>query len=283
MIYAEFSDLGLLQWGAWTAEHEANAPSIGVIFPTIRRVEAAKGGPFRHQAILCFAESAWERLKTACLLYDAVPFPAEREGIPMHVKVAQRRFQSDPREAPYGWVYCGSHNFSPAAWGRPHAKAVHTCKCRKTTLGCSLLISNYEVGLVFVEPPPPNEGPRKLQFKPLAQKPDLDEGKIKSDMDDKTLGLDKFVLPFCVPAPKYVDVDQPATKRAMYNVAESFRRKLSLPESGLSTNSEIEMASSEADDEGDESQLCLESGAFSEVEEEYGGLLWSQVDPSTLQ
>ncbi|CAM6106184.1 unnamed protein product [Calypogeia fissa] len=276
-IRSDLSQESDSQWGAWTVEQEANNPSIGVVFPTIERVKAAKGGLFSHQTVLCFAESTWERLKTACLLYDAIPFPAEREGIPMHVKVAQRRFQRHPKEAPYGWVYCGSHNFSPAAWGRPHAKAVHPCKCRKTTLGCTLLISNYEVGLVFVEPPP-TEGPKKLQFKPLAQNPNLDESKVESDVHDRRLGLDKFVLPFCVPAPKYVEADQPATKRAMHNISESLRSKLPCQESDTSEVSDMEIASSEADEEGDESQLCLESAA-SQLEEEYGGVLWSQIDP----
>lgn len=127
--------------------------------------------------------------------------------------------------------------------------------------------------------PPPNEGRRNLQIKPLAQKRNLDESKMESDVDIKRLGLDKFVLPFCAPAPKYEDVDQPATKRAMYNIiAESLKSKLPLTKSD---DSEIERASSDTHDGEDESQLCLESAANSQMEEEYEELLWNQIDAFT--
>lgn len=192
--------------------------------------------------------------------------------------MAQRRFLNHPGEAPYGWIYCGSHNFSPAAWGRPHTKAIHPCKCRKTALGCSLLISNYEVGLIFVEPPP-DEASRPIQFKPLSQNPNLSETKKELKLDNRKLGLDKYVLPFCVPAPKYADVDKPATKRAMYGAMERWRSKQSPAESGSSEDSDVEMASSEPEDELEESQLAQESEASVQLEEEYGGLLWSQIDP----
>jgi hypothetical protein len=45
-----------LQWGCWTAEHEAENPSIGVVFPTIDRAKAAKDGVLSHYGLLCFAE-----------------------------------------------------------------------------------------------------------------------------------------------------------------------------------------------------------------------------------
>jgi hypothetical protein len=48
--------LQILQWGCWTAEHEAENPSIGVVFPTIDRAKAAKDGVLSHYGLLCFAE-----------------------------------------------------------------------------------------------------------------------------------------------------------------------------------------------------------------------------------
>lgn len=202
--------------------------------------------------------------------------------------MAQRRFQNNPGEAPYGWIYCGSHNFSPAAWGRPLAKTVHPCTCSNTPLGCTLFISNYEVGLIFVEPPL-NHGLKRLKFKPLTQKCTLDEGIQDSELQEKRLGLDKFVLPFHVPAPKYDVADQPATGRAIYNAVVSWRNDELAEESGSEDNPDLELENSEAEDSLNEMQPCSESEdsnialpADLQMEEEYGETLWSQIDTIML-
>ncbi|KAJ8553534.1 hypothetical protein K7X08_024212 [Anisodus acutangulus] len=106
-------------WGCWSVSQELRTPSIRIIFPTIERVKNASSGILASRRILCFSQKTWHRLKTMRILHDAVPCPGYRIGYPMHVKVARRRIQSKKDASSFGWVYCGSHNFSEAAWGRP--------------------------------------------------------------------------------------------------------------------------------------------------------------------
>jgi hypothetical protein len=141
-----------------------------------------------------------------------------------------------------------------------------------------LFTCNYELGLVFVEPPPAEASP-KYHFKPLTCKGNSEKSKMKSDLNSEDPGLDKFVLPFKVPAPKYEANDQPATQRAIYHAVESWRSTQLLSESSSSENSDSEMASPEAEEE-DESQLCLDSEAAMKLEEDYGEALWSKIEPS---
>eukprot|EP01018_Ginkgo_biloba_P003634 Gb_16331 [translate_table: standard] len=74
------------EWGCWNAQHESENPSIGIVFPTIERIKCGKHGTLPYNRLLCFAESTWERLKSAHLLHDAIPYPSERVGFPMHTK-----------------------------------------------------------------------------------------------------------------------------------------------------------------------------------------------------
>ncbi|MCD7458479.1 hypothetical protein HAX54_038354 [Datura stramonium] len=128
-------------------------------------------------------------------LHDAVPYPGDRIGNPMHVKVARRRFQLRKDASSFGWVYCGSHNFSEAAWGRPVSglldKKINGNKSY-SNLGSRLHISNYELGILFITPPPDAEGKK-----------------------NQRTNLDDIVLPFVMPAPKYRPADKPATPQEM--------------------------------------------------------------------
>ncbi|PWA91862.1 forkhead-associated domain-containing protein / FHA domain-containing protein [Artemisia annua] len=184
-------------WGCWSASQELRNPSIKIIFPTIERVKTATCGIFASKYILCFSQKTWLRLKHLSILHDAVPRSAGRVGHPMHVKVARRRFQSRTNASSFGWVYCGSHNFSAAAWGRPLHNSLNSqsngVARSKSVLGSRLHICNYEFGIVFIVPPS-----ERTYF----------NDNIHSDLDD-------IVLPFVVPAPRYRSVDIPATKFAM--------------------------------------------------------------------
>ncbi|GBG82775.1 hypothetical protein CBR_g36305 [Chara braunii] len=151
------------EWGCWTAKHEAKNPSVKIVFPTIERVIAGKMGASPSSGLLCFAESTWSRLKSSGIFHDAVPHPAERAGIPMHIKVGRRRFQTSPCSQAFGWMYCGSHNFSPAAWGRPVGTGPLSSpggwygplSAAGSIMGpVGLHIHNYEFGIIFIEPPP---------------------------------------------------------------------------------------------------------------------------------
>lgn len=180
-----------------------------------------------------------------------------------HSQVARRRFQCSYDAPSFGWVYCGSHNFSPAAWGRPLFKTSDGKAATNagSVLGSTLHICNYEIGLVFVVPPP-----------------EVTECRTKERRD-----LDRFTLPFVVPAPKYQDSDQPATTKAMREARTEMLKSQQVQE----TKAEefLELASEEAPVEVEfptEDALEESSGDGGQEEEEeeqvYAETLWSQID-----
>ncbi|KAM7273264.1 hypothetical protein ACFE04_027928 [Oxalis oulophora] len=233
------------EWGCWSASQELRNPSVRIVFPTVERVKNSHNGIFSSKRILCFSEKTWERLRPVGILHDAVPQPDDRIGYPMHVKVARRRFQSRRDASPFGWVYCGSHNFSAAAWGRQisgSSQRLHVC--------------NYELGIVFICPP---------------------SGTTGSSTHKNSPNLDDIVLPFVVPAPKYEPKDRPATKRAMWEalaeLTEQERKKVA----------ELEIADDVADDDDEEDVVEVMDYVVEEEKEDdkaYAQMLWSQVDSS---
>ncbi|KAL2342846.1 hypothetical protein Fmac_004131 [Flemingia macrophylla] len=248
------------EWGCWNAREELKNPSVRIVFPTIERVKNAYNGILPSRHILCFTEKTWQRLKTLDILHDAIPHPHERIGHPMHIKVVRRCFWSG-RDAPsIGWVYCGSHNFSAAAWGRqisnPFRTKMDGPQKEDPSVDYGLHICNYELGIIFTFPPTENIS-----------------SKVKSTK------LDDIILPFVVPAPKYGSSDQPATKKAMRDamveLAEREREKY--------TEEEI---MEELDDDEEHVELPGELEAMNyleqekEEEKEYADILWSQVDSS---
>jgi len=46
----------VMQWGCWDAQHESERPSIGIVFPTIQRVQYGNEGIHAYSRLLCFAE-----------------------------------------------------------------------------------------------------------------------------------------------------------------------------------------------------------------------------------
>ncbi|MCL7046621.1 hypothetical protein MKW94_028766 [Papaver nudicaule] len=249
------------EWGIWNANQEARNPSMRILFPTIQRVKAAPCGIWPSRRLLCFSEKTWQRLRTVDMLRDSVPHPKCRVGYPMHVKVARRRFKSKTGKSSFGWVYCGSHNFSPAAWGRPVAapsvertdKSAGTTSCPSSRLH----ICNYELGIVFVVPP--------------------------SDKNSKSTDLDDIVLPFVVPAPKYRQCDRPATAQAMREaLAELGELEKKILESQAGEEAEEMMAMMEEGIPEEEELVELTTYVSEEKDEEkaYAETLWVQVDSS---
>lgn len=143
----------------------------------------------------------------------------------------------------FGWIYCGSHNFSPAAWGRT---AVSTASSPR------LHICNYELGILLIVPPS-----------------DTSEGTA-----GKSFNLDDITLPFIMPAPKYQDGDRPATAQAMREaVAVLQRDKSSVVVATEEVNEDIPHE--------EEEEVFEPSDYFTEEKEEekiYAEMLWSQVD-----
>lgn len=158
----------------------------------------------------------------------------------------------------FGWIYCGSHNFSEAAWGRQVSglldKKINANRTY-SNLGSRLHVSNYELGILFITPPPDAEGKTNLRT-----------------------NLDDIVLPFAVPAPKYRPVDKPATKQEMREaLIEQTKWQRDVCE-----------AAKEADEwmqeEIPEEEEVIEATDFvvkeKEDEKAYAEKLWSQVDSS---
>ncbi|KAM3750737.1 hypothetical protein ACB098_04G056900 [Castanea mollissima] len=249
------------EWGCWSASQESKCPSIRIIFPTIERVKNACNGILPSKRILCFSERTWQRLRTANILHDAVPHPHNRVGHPMHVKVARRRFQSKMDAPSSGWVYCGSHNFSAAAWGRPISNSgsqANRLEKVNSSLGLRLHICNYELGIIFIFPPTETKG----------------------DIGENCTNLDDVVLPYVVPAPKYGFKDRPATMQAMREaLAELTKQEREKFAEIIATK---EMVEEILDEEEEEEAIEETSYVVEEKEDEkaYAEQLWSQVDSS---
>ncbi|KAH9705763.1 FHA domain-containing protein [Citrus sinensis] len=200
-------------------------------------------------------EKTWQRLRNVDILHDAIPHPHDRVGHPMHVKVAWRRFQSRT-DTSLGWVYCGSHNFSAAAWGRPiqTPSSIKPNGSEKTKSSSSqrLHICNYELGIVFVFPPMEKQ----------------------SSTGNNTSNLDDIVLPFVVPAPKYRPKDRPATAQAMREaLTELYEQQRSIIVEPAEEMMEIP-------DEEEELEATDYVGEEKEEEKAYADKLWSEVDSS---
>ncbi|XP_060205331.1 uncharacterized protein LOC132633125 isoform X1 [Lycium barbarum] len=246
-------------WGCWSVSQELRSPSIRIIFPTIERVKNARSGISASRRILCFSQKTWHRLKTMRILHDAVPCPGYRIGYPMHVKVARRRFQSRKDASSFGWVYCGSHNFSEAAWGRPVSgsldKKINGNKSY-SSLRSRLHVSNYELGILFITPPSDAEG----------------------KTNQKT-NLDDIVLPFVVPPPKYRPADKPATPQEM---REALAEQTQLQSDVCEAAKEADECMQEEIPEEEEEVIEATDFVVKEKEDEkaYAEKLWSQVDSS---
>ncbi|KAK4395457.1 hypothetical protein Sango_1700000 [Sesamum angolense] len=201
----------------------------------------------------------WQRLKNIDILHDAIPYPSDRIGFPMHVKVGRRRFESKDGSS-FGWVYCGSHNFSAAAWGRPMSDRQLNGNVRNTSvLGSRLHISNYELGIIFVVPPPET----------------VDH--VKQD----TRNLDDIVLPFVMPPPKYRPRDQPATAQAIREaLVELSEQEREINEAVLALS--VGLMEEEITEEEEEEAIEAAQYVAQEKEDEkaYADKLWSQVDSS---
>lgn len=171
--------------------------------------------------------------------------------------MAWRSFQPSKDASSIGWVYCGSHNFSSAAWGRPLSSPSGVKRNgSEKSYSPSILrlhICNYELGIVFIFPPTETKGSSERN---------------RTELDD-------IVLPYVVPAPKYMPRDRPATaqamKEAIAELNEQQRLKLS----------EIAAAEETMEEIPDEEEEVEANDYFTEEKEEekaYAEMLWSQVD-----
>ncbi|KAK9108665.1 hypothetical protein Syun_024676 [Stephania yunnanensis] len=246
------------EWGQWNVSQELKNPSMRIVFPTIERVKGASCGIHSYRRLLCLSEKTWLGLRWMDIFHDAVPHPDCRVGYPMHSKVARRRFQSKTEESSsFGWVYCGSHNFSPAAWGYPVTAVSKTVGNAESSLvGPRLRVCNYELGIIFIVPPPDK----------------LVDAKQRSNLDD-------IVLPFAVPSPKYRSIDRPATAQAMRG-AFAERRK-SDKEVYQGKESAEELMDVEIPEEEEIVDVAEYIPEEKEEDKAYAEVLWSQINSSS--
>ncbi|KAK9117770.1 hypothetical protein Sjap_016717 [Stephania japonica] len=200
-------------------------------------------------------EKTWLGLRWMDIFHDAVPHPDSRVGYPMHSKVARRRFQSKTGESSsFGWVYCGSHNFSPAAWGYPITAVSKTDgNAEFSLLGPRLRVCNYELGIIFIVPPPDK----------------LVDAKRRSNLDD-------IVLPYVVPSPKYRSIDRPATAQAMRGAfAELSKSDRELNQGKESAGEVMDAEIAEEEEVVDVAEYVPEE---KEEDKAYAEVIWSQIN-----
>lgn len=170
--------------------------------------------------------------------------------------MGRRRFLSKKDGSSFGWVYCGSHNFSAAAWGR--LLLDRQSNGNSSVLGSRLHISNYELGIVFIVPPP-------------------DAAK------ENTENLDDIGLPFVVPPPKYRPTDKPANAQAIREaLTELSEREKEINEAAAMAIDDNWMEEGEGEGEEEEEDVVAETlqciNREKEDEKAYADQLWSQVD-----
>lgn len=188
-------------------------------------------------------------------------YGADRNSYGVNCKqVARRRFWTETDSASFGWVYCGSHNFSPAAWGNPISPSSNVNASGAVAASGSksrLHICNYELGIIFIIPPPD----------------------ISKHSNEKSSSLDDIVLPFVVPAPKYRCNDIPATTQAMR--AASVEAATVAKERSMAMKTVEDLMDEETSDEEEEMVEATNYVAEEKEEEKiYAEMLWSQVDSS---
>ncbi|CAI5501016.1 unnamed protein product, partial [Closterium sp. Naga37s-1] len=151
-----------------TAAHRAGVPMHCKVC-ACRGREEETGDWGRHSQIQPRPASPSHLPYTAARTASALPCPPLPP--PPTFQVAIRRFNpgpphstatsSSPTPTPTtGWVYSGSHNFSPAAWGRPVRKRHLSCDPAAAedlgmaaVLGDCLHVLNFELGVVLVDVP----------------------------------------------------------------------------------------------------------------------------------
>lgn len=124
-----------------------------------------------------------------------------------------------------------------------------------SVLGSRLHICNYELGIIFIVPPPDST----------------------ESSTHKSANLDDIVLPFVVPAPKYKSSDTPATAQAMRQALAERERQMSTESAAAGEAMDKEVP----DDEEDEVSMATDYVAEEKEDEKaYAEKLWSQVDSS---
>ena len=198
---------------------EASRPGPGIVFPSSDYSDSVSELEFSRTITMFEDEKAEELLRDGYLYKLAHPsyLSPLRDGKFQHNKVIVREFckrsnDEDPspvRNEAYGWVYCGSHNFSPSAWGRISKSSV--------------FMYNYELGLLFVTPKINSERVMKSRKVELNRTP---HNAVQANPLTRKDFYSQYPVPFEVPPVKYrtksknergfCRVDRPLSNAAIY-------------------------------------------------------------------
>ena len=126
--------------------------------------------PASHSRHVQLSDAQWQRMQREGLqLLRCEMRPRPRNVLSHHLKLAVRWWgRLPPWQLPpgggggacdgsdgFGWLYLGSANHSPSAWGRPLERTVRPRLGRSEgTKDTCLQIFNYELGVLFVQLPP---------------------------------------------------------------------------------------------------------------------------------
>lgn len=173
--------------------------------------------------------------------------------------MARRWFQSRTDASSCGWVYCGSHNFSAAAWGRsistPSSLKTNGIGNVNSSPDHMLHICNYELGIIFTFP----------------------QTETDSNANQNSTNLDDVVLPFVVPAPKYKRGDRPATRLAMWQALAELTEKEREKHREEEIEAEVMEEIPDEDEDVEATDFVVEE---KEDEKAYAEILWSQSSES---
>ncbi|GAA5979112.1 hypothetical protein JCM10908_002808 [Rhodotorula pacifica] len=126
------------------AQIPANLPGqpsrlpIKIIFPTEDEILSGRGEANDGGTLFCPVKT-WEESTFPRHLFHRGE--SKRHKVPAHTKIilALHKYSTGVPPAHEGWMYLGSHNFTPAAWGR----------LQNSSGGPEIKISNYELGVVL--------------------------------------------------------------------------------------------------------------------------------------
>lgn len=121
-----------------TPPRQASRLPIKIIFPTEDEILSGRGGANDGGTLFC-PTAYWAQ--STCPRHMFHRGQSKRSKVPAHTKIilGLHKYSSGEPSAHEGWMYLGSHNFTPAAWGRLEISA----------RGPQLKVTNYELGVVL--------------------------------------------------------------------------------------------------------------------------------------
>ncbi|KAG0031014.1 hypothetical protein BGZ81_001864 [Podila clonocystis] len=190
-------------------------PSIKVVFPTERTVQASRNGEMGAGTV-CFQEQYWKDASFPRPVLHDFDCAGAMRGSLMHSKLILARrtttstFPSSSStrssdETPTGWIYVGSANFTESAWGTITQKggtkkatpiSASSMPTPAAALGLQVNMRNWELGVVYM----------------IESEQEMDSLQSKCSARDRNEGINFFgplPVPFKRPVRQYTSQDKP--------------------------------------------------------------------------